>query len=64
MLTRFGYYSSQGKMNGGKEGEKFLSNTTNLLEVSLLSSEAGAWGIEDNLFSFMIQGLIPKNKLL
>lgn len=44
-------------------GEKFLSNTTNLVEVSLLSSEVGTWGIEDNVSSFMIQGWTPQNRL-
>lgn len=60
MITSLGYYSSLGRMNDGKEGEKFPSNTPNIVEVSLLSSEAPTSEIEENVSSFMIQGLAPK----
>lgn len=62
LLTSFDLSSSLGRMNGGKEGERFLSNTTSLVEGSLLSSEAGAQGKEENVSSFVIHGLTTPDR--
>lgn len=61
LLTRFDHCPSSGRTNGGKEGESFLSNTTNLVEESLLSYEAGTWGKEENVSS-MICGVMTQKE--
>lgn len=52
------------RMNRGNEGERFLSNTTDLVEVSLLLSETGTWGREENVSSSMTHGLMTRNIVL
>ena len=51
-------------MNRGNDGESFLSNTTHLAQLSLLSSEIGTRGKEENVSPFTTHGLTTKMTVL